>query len=101
MLNVQTAASHTILASWVGAIASAVEQEGFGWADLWRGAAIGDPRSSPSGARLPHDIMRLIWDRAAHLTQEWLDLRRELSAGLPERAGASARLQHVVAVPRR
>lgn len=70
MLNVQSAANHTILASWVGAIASAVEQEGFGWRDLWRGADIGDPRSSASGARLPHEIMRLIWDRAAHLTQD-------------------------------
>jgi hypothetical protein len=34
---------------------------------------------------------------AVHLTQEWLELRRELTAGLPERTGASACLQHVVA----
>lgn len=70
MLNVHSGASHTILASWVGAIASAVEQEGFGWGELWRGGDIGDPRSCASGARLPHEIMRLIWDRAAQLTQD-------------------------------
>ncbi|NLV55405.1 MAG: SCP2 sterol-binding domain-containing protein [Acidimicrobiales bacterium] len=31
-----------------------------------------------------------------HLSQEWLDLQRELSVGLPPVDGASARIQHVV-----
>jgi putative sterol carrier protein len=33
---------------------------------------------------------------AAFLTQEWLDLQRALADGLPERPGATARLQIVV-----
>lgn len=33
----------------------------------------------------------------AHLSEEWLALRRQLATDLPERKGASARLQHVVA----
>lgn len=33
---------------------------------------------------------------AKYLTQEWLDLRRELARDLPERPGATARLQCVV-----
>lgn len=33
----------------------------------------------------------------AFLSQEWLDRQRELTAGLPERPGASARVQVVVA----
>lgn len=33
----------------------------------------------------------------APLSHEWLDLRLKLAADLPERSGASARLQHVVA----
>jgi hypothetical protein len=32
----------------------------------------------------------------ALLSPEWLDRRRDLGAGLPERPGASARLQHIV-----
>ncbi|MGH9273433.1 MAG: SCP2 sterol-binding domain-containing protein [Acidimicrobiales bacterium] len=32
----------------------------------------------------------------ALLSQEWLDKRTQLVAGLPERPGASARVQHVV-----
>lgn len=70
MLNVQAGANHTILASWVGAIVSAVEQEGYTWNDLCRSADMADPRSSASGARLPQEIMRSIWDRAAQLTQD-------------------------------
>lgn len=31
-----------------------------------------------------------------YLSQEWLDLQRELSGQLPERPGASARMQYVV-----
>jgi len=33
---------------------------------------------------------------AAYLSQEWLDLHRAEGAQLPERPGASARVQHVV-----
>ncbi len=33
---------------------------------------------------------------AQYLTQEWLDRRQELAAGLPERAGVTATVQHVV-----
>jgi putative sterol carrier protein len=33
---------------------------------------------------------------ASYLSQEWLDLQRQATAGLPERPGVSARLQHVV-----
>jgi len=31
-----------------------------------------------------------------HLTQAWVDLQRSAAEGLPERPGATARLQHVV-----
>jgi putative sterol carrier protein len=33
---------------------------------------------------------------AKYLTQEWLDLQKELAADFPERPGASARMQYVV-----
>ena len=33
---------------------------------------------------------------AKYLTQEWLDLQKELSAEFPERPGATARMQYVV-----
>jgi predicted lipid carrier protein YhbT len=33
---------------------------------------------------------------AKYLTQEWLDLGRELSADQPERPGASAKMQYIV-----
>lgn len=33
---------------------------------------------------------------AKYLSQEWLDLQRELAAEFPERPGASARMQYVV-----
>jgi putative sterol carrier protein len=33
---------------------------------------------------------------AKYLTQEWLDLQRELAADFPERPGATARMQYVV-----
>lgn len=33
---------------------------------------------------------------AKYLTQEWLDLQRELAQDFPERPGASARMQYVV-----
>lgn len=69
MQNAIYTGKHTILASWVGAIASAVEQDGFAWTDLTRGE-LADPRRCASGTRLPHEIMREIWDRAAHLTQD-------------------------------
>lgn len=32
----------------------------------------------------------------ALLSQEWLDLRRELAGALPERPGATARVRHIV-----
>jgi len=33
---------------------------------------------------------------AKYLTQEWLDLQRELAQEFPERPGATARMQYVV-----
>jgi putative sterol carrier protein len=33
---------------------------------------------------------------ATYLTQEWLDLQRELAQDVPERPGATARMQYVV-----
>jgi putative sterol carrier protein len=33
---------------------------------------------------------------AKYLTQEWLDLQRELAADFPERPGASAHMQYVI-----
>lgn len=61
---------HTILASWVGALATAVQREGHDWDELCRGAQIADPRFSAPGARLQHDIMRDIWTRASVLTND-------------------------------
>lgn len=59
---------HTILASWVGAIVDAVAEDGYEWQDLAPVARIGNPRLATSGVRVPHDIMRLVWDRACQVT---------------------------------
>ena len=61
---------HTILASWVGALATAVQREGHDWSDLCRNAPIPDPRFAAPGARPQHDIMRDIWTRASVLTND-------------------------------
>jgi AraC-like DNA-binding protein len=61
---------HTILASWVGALATAVQREGHNWDELCRIEKVIDPRLSASGARLQHDIMRDIWTRASTLTND-------------------------------
>lgn len=61
---------HTILASWVGALATAVQREGHSWEDLCRDSQLLDPRLTAPGARLQHDIMRDIWTRASVLTND-------------------------------
>lgn len=63
-----TTSSHTILAGWVGAIVSAVKQDGYEWRDLAPDSALDDPSEFAPGARLPHMIMRDVWDRACDVT---------------------------------
>lgn len=64
----ETTSSHTILAGWVGAIVSAVKQEGYDWRDIAPDAPLDDPSGFAPGARLPHTIMRHVWDRACDVT---------------------------------
>lgn len=61
---------HTILASWVGALATAVQRDGHDWEALCRSTQIADPRFTAPGARLQHDIMRDVWNRASALTND-------------------------------
>jgi len=60
--------SHTILAGWVGAIVSAVKQDGYDWRDLAPDSPLDDPSDFAPGARLPHTMMRNVWDRACDVT---------------------------------
>lgn len=61
---------HTILASWVGAVARAVEHKGIGWELLSTSDRVSDPRLAVSGARIQQEVMQAVWQRASHLTSD-------------------------------
>ncbi len=59
---------HTILASWVDTIINAAELEWPDLAHVCERGKIGVPTKAQSGCRLPHHIMRSVWDEACRYT---------------------------------
>lgn len=59
---------HTILTSWAGAVVDAAEREGIPGSEILGPARIDIPKNAQSGSRLPHDIMRPLWDQVCRLS---------------------------------